>query len=195
MHKTAVHVGSVMSLALLALSACGGSDSDEPTTVASLRSAPATTQPTPSSRAPSPPVAKPIAREQSLAGAAAFVEHYLETLEYAFTSGDSAAIARLSTPSCGPCSRSRKVIDDAYTIGHRWTTGNYRLMGAEAVPGDLSGNVVVNAVYSTTVRRELTPAGSVVATVPPRSKKLLEFTLVRRGNAWAVDGIVEPEVS
>ncbi|WP_165570410.1 DUF6318 family protein [Aeromicrobium sp. IC_218] len=94
---------TLMLGALLLLASCSGEDADaEPTPSASASSPSASaTSPTPSETPPTMPAqAQDLSSNES---AAAFIDHYVDLINYAAHTGDVDPMARLSDASCAGC--------------------------------------------------------------------------------------------
>jgi len=110
----------VVAFALL-VSGCGGDD-------------PLPTEPPPSPSSTSTTRAAPelpdAAMEDSKEGAVAFVRHYVDLINYAQETGDTAALAAASAEQCDECTRVASAISKLYSAGGHiegglWRTGRY----------------------------------------------------------------------
>lgn len=101
---------------LLMLSGCGG----DPPPAAPGR-------PSPSPTAAAVPVMPEKATEDSKAGAIAFVQHYVQLLNYAQSTGDTVPLIAISGSGCKSCTRVRGAIDEIYASGGRIKGGNLEL--------------------------------------------------------------------
>lgn len=98
---------------------CNGSESPT-TSTSSTSSAPSSssttsTSPSPSSSSPTTPAYVPVkptfpaaAKKQTDAGAVAFVEYYLDALDYAWSAPDDKILVGLSTSDCKFCNNVQK---------------------------------------------------------------------------------------
>lgn len=140
-------------LLLPVLAACsddepGSSGSGDPTT-------PATSDPTPTETPP--PTEPPEAGEKTEAGAKAFVEYWIQALNFAMRTGDTSVLDELSTATCSSCDSMRKTIEDIYTSGGEIRSVGWKLdrfSGIEMADGgtyrvgvvlDLPSEVVLRA--------------------------------------------------
>ena len=110
-------VGAVVLL--LALAGCGRDPKADPPPTPS----PSTT---PVSTTPSAPAMPDAAKENTKAGAIAFVRHYVEVLNYAQATGDVSALDSLEDPRCSSCDRVRSYLAGIYKAhghvnGGAWT--------------------------------------------------------------------------
>lgn len=69
-----------------------------------------------------PPELPEVATEDSEAGAAAFAEHYLDTLNYSTTTSTSGLIDDLGDPECQTCDNFRELVD-SYTSKDQYSDG------------------------------------------------------------------------
>ncbi|MGY3566062.1 DUF6318 family protein [Sinomonas sp. RB5] len=120
----------------LALSGCsGGADAESQGPPTASPSASATATPTPSvdsrptpasSTGPARNLPKPempaAAKENTKAGFEAFTQYWLDTVTYAYETGDSAAITAVSDPGCKVCASMKKTVDSLYA-GNGWSKG------------------------------------------------------------------------
>lgn len=122
--------GSTVGAVLLAfVAACGGAPEPQP-----LPKPASSTSPTPSasaSAAPTPPVMPPVMPEaagaKTKAGAEAFVRHYVDVLNYATFTGETATAHALDGGKCTSCDRMLKSIENIYASdghveGGAWTS-------------------------------------------------------------------------
>ena len=102
------------------LTACGGGGNPEPAPL------PRTSSPSPTaSPSATPPVMPAAARGNSRHSAQAFVRHYVDVLNYATFTGDTAAARTLDDASCKSCQRMLGAIDSIYrgqgaVVGGAW---------------------------------------------------------------------------
>lgn len=117
-------VGAVVAVGLLggSLSGCGG------TTDAGPPPSPSATPSTSPSASPSPtaPVMPDAARENTKAGAVAFVRHYVDLINHAQATGDTKALAAVEDRGCDSCRSGRRYLDSVYENG-RITGGAWSL--------------------------------------------------------------------
>lgn len=140
----------VLFSALLVLSGCGG---DPPPM--------APPAPSPSESAVAAPVMPEEAKADSKAGAIAFVQHYVELLNYAQGTGDTVPLIALSGSGCRSCTRVRDAIDEIYDSGGRITGGNLELkIDLAFAKPDMNGWSIYGVVRfapSTVYEKELPP--------------------------------------
>jgi hypothetical protein len=122
---------------VLLLAACD-SGSDDPTPKEPTSASP--TSPTPTASLPTMPAQ---ASEDSPEGAAAFVKHYVDVLNYAAATGDVDELSRLSSPDCDGCQRYITFYRDTYAAGGYFKGGDWRI-------GDLKLRTGGPETYATT---------------------------------------------
>ncbi|HEX2893408.1 MAG TPA: DUF6318 family protein [Marmoricola sp.] len=110
---------------LVALAGCGGDPKSEPPPSPS----PSTT---PVSTTPSAPAMPDAAKENTKAGAIAFVRHYVELINYAQATGDTSALAAVEDTGCASCARGRKYLDRVYRGGGHVAGGTWTIRTAQA---------------------------------------------------------------
>lgn len=116
-----MRIGGTILTALLLVGAC----SPEATPREPTASPPsATTSATPTAVAPTMP---PQASEDSPEGAAAFVKHYVDILNFAATTGDVQELSRLSSPDCKGCQRYITLYRDTYAAGGYFKGGEWKM--------------------------------------------------------------------
>jgi hypothetical protein len=114
------------ALLLPLLAACGGApQASDP---------PPAAEPTATASRTQAPAAPAAARQAGSKGAAAFVEHWVEILNFAGLTGDTEELARLSTADCVRCEALVEGIDRIYASGGRiegggWTVKSTRPYG------------------------------------------------------------------
>lgn len=118
-------VGAVVAVGLLggSLSGCGG------TTDAGPPPSPSATPSTSPSASPSPtaPVMPDAARENTKAGAVAFVRHYVDLINHAQATGDTKALAAVEDSRCRSCQSVRRHLRELYAGGGSIRSGDWRV--------------------------------------------------------------------
>lgn len=79
----------------------------------------------PDSTATPPPLPE-AATQETAEGAEAFVNHYLNVLNYAAHTGDTAALRSLSDSECGSCNNYLDVVDATHAAGGGYTGGDWK---------------------------------------------------------------------
>lgn len=117
----------VVALVLIGamLAGCSGGEADEPADPLSSStpsSSDATPADDPSSDVPELP---DVAQENTLAGAEAFIRHYIELLNYASHTGDTDALEAVSDQDCAGCSHYADLYKETYSRGGFYKKGEW----------------------------------------------------------------------
>lgn len=186
--------GAALTMSVLVLAGCSGEAADQPLESVPSQSSPAPSSSSPVTSEPAPttsatptgaPVLPPEAAEQTPDGAAAFVQHWFDTLEYSWEVMESTHVRQLG--ECLTCIQFADTIDEVKARGNR-------LEGAETTVSSISPNAVLAdgsggavALFSATEQREVDPAGELVSVIDPGVEGLQYlFTLGWRSDSWTV---------
>ena len=143
--------GTLAFACLIALTGCsGGSEDEQPVTAASTADEPSTepaqpeSEPTqdPPAKSPVEPVLPVQAQGQTVRSAEAFVEYYIDLLNYAMVTGDTKAF-RAASRNCDGCDRYADLFERTYARGGSAQTQGWRVIGSFGAP--LRDNVRVIA--------------------------------------------------
>lgn len=183
---------AVLAVALVvgfgyAATACAG-DAPEPKTHPT-RSA----SPTPSATAPTTPTAPVLpekVKQRNKAGAEALVLHFLDALNYAGPSGDSAPLRRVYTEHCTRCEAISDAIDKVYANGGRidgglWVRPKLRYYGIE-------NHLIayVDATVDYTPQTWLSERGAQPTNYPAIGRRLHAFQLKwNAAEGWRLDSL------
>lgn len=96
-----------------------------------------TAKPSPTVTAPSMPAA---AQENTVAGAVAFVEHYIDVFNYASNTGDVKELQKLSDPACKGCTSYIDLYKTTYADGGYFRDSDWQL---DAVTAEIQGDEMV----------------------------------------------------
>ena len=88
-----------------------------------------TSKPSPTVTVPTMPVA---AQENTVAGAVAFVEHYIDVFNYASNTGDVKELQKLSDPACDGCTGYINLYRKTYADGGYFKNSDWKLSEASA---------------------------------------------------------------
>lgn len=130
--------GLILALCLL-VAGCGG----EPSAPVPSSGPSATASPTPSSTPTGAPVLPEAATQNTKAGAIAFVKHYIELINYAQATGDTAALAAVDSKACKSCANARNHLDQIYAAGGHITGGEFSVAVYQAVQNAAFGDWAV----------------------------------------------------
>jgi hypothetical protein len=92
------------------------------------------------------PVEPAEASANTKAGAIAFVKYYVELINHAQATGDTAALAAAEDPRCGACASGRKYLTSVYTRGGRIRGGTFESRVVQAIPRAAHGDWLIAAV-------------------------------------------------
>lgn len=119
----------VLTLCLL-VSGCGGDDPQP---------APSPTKsPSPSETTPTPPEMPEAARERDRAGSELFVRHYIELLNHAQSTGETAPMREAEEPTCRSCKSIREDLENLYASGGSLEGGSWKI--ARVLDSSASGD-------------------------------------------------------
>ncbi len=105
--------------AALLMAGCGSADPKEPKP---------TTAPTATATVPTMP---PEAKEDSKAGAIAFVKHYIDVFNYASNTGDVEELQKLSDPKCEGCTKYIDLYKKTYAAGGYFKDSGWKVQSYE----------------------------------------------------------------
>ena len=181
-------VAGVTGVALLA--GCSGADdpvaSPTPSTSSSSASPSPTTSPSPS---PSPsdtgPTIPAAAREQTPAGAEAFVKYFFTQFNVAWTEPRPGLIKSLSDPQCQFCQKAESAATDLAGHGERYASDPVSLKTVDAFGGAPKGQQFVAIRHVQNAVKVVNGTGSVV-TSDPRAENDFYVTLRWKGDRWTL---------
>ena len=112
--------------AAVLLAGCGSEDPREPKGHSTPSATPAAT----------PPTMPAQARENTPAGAIAFVKHYIDVFNYASNTGDVADLQKLSDPECDGCNSYIRLYKGTYAAGGYYRDSDWKLSEFEVRTGN-----------------------------------------------------------
>lgn len=80
-----------------------------------------------------PPTEPPEAGDRTKAGAKAFVEYWVATLNYAAATGETTEFAGLGTASCNSCNEIARLVDSTYEDGGYIRSHGWRVIGVPSI--------------------------------------------------------------
>jgi hypothetical protein len=172
----------------LALTGC--SDGDEPAGGPGPSGPPATISSAPTTDPPhgGPPQLPALAREQSNAGAKAFVRYYIDVLNYAHSEGVAGPLRRLGTRGCDVC----QILADGIAVmaqrGGGQQGGDWHLTFSGSLPwtGQRIARVLVRVHVSPGTSRRF--AGDKPHRIRPQNHTY-QFDLAWNRSAWLLNDI------
>lgn len=84
-----------------------------------------------SSPSDAPPPMPRAAKDDTDSGAIAFTKHYVDVLNYAAVTGDTAELKRLSSPKCEGCQEYIDLYEETYESGGYFKGGEWELSNIE----------------------------------------------------------------
>lgn len=179
--------GAAAGVAVLVL--LTGCAADEP----APQPAPSTaTTPSPSSATSSPPVAVPQLPEAATvgdaAGAEAFVRHWVDVLNYAYQTGDTAPLDAITLPDCELCEGSAADIENVYRSGGLLEGGVVTVDLVRSPPPDADGTVIVSTRYAQADLINVSEDG-IRETLPGFPAENAGFVLDYVDGSWFVVGV------
>jgi hypothetical protein len=171
---------------LLVVAGCGSDPKADPSP------SPSSAVTSPVSTTPSPPAMPDAAKENTKAGAIAFVRHYVSVQNYASFHGDTVPLRGLISSECVSCRSIAALIEKVYSAGGRiegegWTITRARNAN---VPGsrkdvsyvDVSLNIARQTIYAS--------PGATPSSYGGNEHRLMTFGLTHEHGAWQVASIV-----
>ena len=188
-----MHWGALISaMALVVVTSLAGCTEDEPAaaptqartpTAASQPSTPEspTTEPIPTE---TPPPLPPEAQPADVDGAAAFIRHYFDVVNYAYRTGDVAAAKLIRAEECAACNDIELQIARGYEGGGRIRGGLATVTDIAVTPGDLSTHAEALVVLSVEQANYLSGDGSVGESIPAAPELVLTVLLQKGAAGW-----------
>ncbi len=135
--------------------------------------------------APSLPAA---AEGASTEAAQAFIQHWVDTLNYATDTGNTAALKKLAAEDCSACADFSRTLDQIYGAGGHVETDGWHLQSAVPLAGEpatepgfqLALKLEPQKVFGTGDAQPQSYAGG---------DQAMRMFLLRRGDAWLVSRI------
>lgn len=158
-----------------------GTSSGTPTTSEPTRSTPPTE--------PAPPVMPALAREQSKAGAKAFVRYYIKVLNYSIQAGTGKVVTKLSTPQCTSCLSVAKLANDLQQKGGYQTGGTWVPRTLYVIPLQPRSEPIVDVSIEVARGKFKLDANSQVRAIP-REVIHNEFHLAASTKGWLMNELV-----
>jgi hypothetical protein len=132
------------------------------------------------------------AKENSRAGAIAFVRHYVELQNYATRTGDTDALRRVISPKCSECLAVPDFIDKTYRAGGRIEGKGWDVL-AVAFVSNAPGPTDYDYVDATLRINEQAVFGGPTASpsvYPGNPARSLSLGLEHQGSSWLLSRIV-----
>jgi uncharacterized protein DUF6318 len=118
--------------------------------------------------------------------AEAFARHYVDLINYAMHSGDTAAIRAMSTKQCQTCEAIAGAIDRVYEKSGHLEGAGWRVL--TAAPAVSTSGKTARVSMQIRISKQIAysaPHASPSASMPQTGN--LDFGLIRSGKAWVTD--------
>ena len=193
MRRALAAVAAATALAC-GLAACNGDAGagptpERPTTSESeTDTSTAPTDPTESSPSSGPdeaPVLPDAAKQQTRAGAKAFVRHFVATLNFAWDSMQTRELRNLALAKCSPCSAGADAIDKVGEAGGSRRGGAWLTRTLTTLPSGEAGVTLVQLGAQTKAGQLRDSESAAPVRLQPRTVHL-DIELVWRGSRWFV---------
>jgi hypothetical protein len=135
------------------------------------------------------PAPAPEVSSDGVEGAKAFVRYYSELLNYAYATGDSRELRRLSSDACLACQRSINAIRHIYEAGGRAEGGWFTVLSIEAIGADPGPRVRLTVTRSGTEFKTLDAKGKVLHSEPAVDAFAATWEVNKGAGIWIVRGI------
>ena len=125
------------------------------------------------------------ARQNSSAGAFAFVTYYWRQVDWAYSTVDGDALVGLYRPTCRSCESSRSAINAVQQKDHSFRGGHLAIQSQQlgSTDGDPTASFAIDTALSVEPLTELSSDGTKVAAYPASAYTVRAFV------AWANDHI------
>ncbi|MFD2421432.1 DUF6318 family protein [Amycolatopsis pigmentata] len=153
-------------LSMLLVSACGAAGGTPP----------------PPSAVPVPPVPDSLKKPDRL-GATSFASHWLDLMDYAYRTLDSAPLHGLGLPSCQTCTQFTVQLDRDRSAGARYEGGRVHFLSAEPESVDEGKQARIDVLFDQDELKVRDGKDAVVETVP-ENRTIFVFDLQWTDAGW-----------
>ncbi len=129
-----------------------------------------------------PPNAVPATRE----GTIAFVTYWFDALNYAVSTGNTAALQAVSSPTCQPCATAIAFVQASYQGGGSLRGGTYALRNVTTDSFFNLDKPKVVAIFDRSPRSKLGPGGQMIEVLSPGTFVACQILLERVDDRWRV---------
>src|SRR6266542_1233344 len=129
-----------------------------------------------------PPNAVPATRE----GTIAFVTYWFDALNYAVSTGNTAALQAVSSPTCQPCATAIAFVQASYQGGGSLRGGTYSLRNVTTDSFFNLDKPTVVAIFDRSHRSKLGPGGQMIEVLSPGTFVACQILLERVDDRWRV---------
>ena len=132
------------------------------------------------------PVLPAAATTADAAGAEAFVRHFWDTVNYAYASGDTAAILAISEAGCQGCVGLKDGVESATSAGGRWVDFAWVTEQYEAAPPDEAALSTVSALMIMQEGAHVIEADGTRQEIAGSQAKAVEVLVEWHEEAWRI---------
>ena len=168
-----------LAAAGLLLSGCGG-DSPEPKPLPKESKSSPSSSPT-----PTPPEMPAAAKKKTKAGAEAFVEHYVQLINYAGESGSTRGLQGLSLSTCVKCKALADGIAKIYANGGRIVGGGWKVVRFKHYGMDRD-HYFLDAIIDSSPQQMIKAKGAPPQRFPGAQNRVRAFVLEPAAGGWKV---------
>jgi hypothetical protein len=134
-----------------------------------------------------PPVMLVLATEHTPAGAKAFAEFFIKTIDWGFATMSGAYLRHYSAANCTTCVSLADGLDQARRAGHKYIGGRSTILGARPGKGGSLRSQVVT--ISSTSFEEIDENGKFVSGDPAYAAQRFEFGLRWTHGGWRATSV------
>ena len=153
---------------------------------------PSVTASSSSAATPSAPAMPAEAKGTSAASAKAFVRYWIETLNFAGSSGATARLREASTPECAACTGIAEFIDRVYTRGGSISGDGWGIRQIRLVDRGPGRGMTVDALVDVAPQEVVKRKGGKSQHFNG-GRRLKTFLVTPRQNSWHVARLDQPE--
>lgn len=128
------------------------------------------------------------AKKPDRLGATSFASHWLDLMDYAYQSLDSAPLHDLGLPSCQTCTQFITQLDHDRSSGTRYDGGRVHFLSAEPESVEEGKHARVDVLFDQDELTVRNSSGAVVESVP-QNRTIFVFDLQWTDNGWRAETI------
>ncbi len=181
----------LLLIAAAVLAGCSGTAEPPPGESPEHAHEPGQVSASPAARQATSPAQPAQASRRSAEGARAFALHYLRQVDYAYASGDTGGLERVSAPDCTTCQGIIGSIRSVYDSGGAVRGGGTTVTEAKVGGAVRSGVAEVDVQFDSAAYQELDESGAVVYEEPARRRQGVFVELRWAGGRWQVQHIAD----
>ncbi len=171
----------------MGVTGCDSNPTPKPLTPAALATDPASSAEGPQSAPPTAPAMPVAAQGTGPRAAKAFVRHWIETLNYAVSTGDTSQVRVLSMADCESCNAMTDKVDLVYHRGGEFRGKGWVIRTIRFQPYQPKTRPVLSVGLFVAPQTMIGRAGETLQRFPG-GRNLITFRLKRAGSGWRVAG-------